>query len=48
MARVVEAVLEAEIARAGHINAAMTLDNVLEMDHLSRQRADEAMAAINR
>ena len=44
MARVVEAVLERFEARSGLIDAAMTLDNVRQTDHLARQWADDVMA----
>ncbi|MEX0284099.1 MAG: 1-deoxy-D-xylulose-5-phosphate reductoisomerase [Paracoccaceae bacterium] len=44
MSTVVEAVLEQMDARPGHIDAAMTLDNVLKTDHLARQCAMNVMA----
>ncbi|TDK47398.1 1-deoxy-D-xylulose-5-phosphate reductoisomerase [Antarcticimicrobium luteum] len=44
MACVVERVLDRFAAQGGHANAAMTLDNVLQTDHLARIWADEAMA----
>jgi 1-deoxy-D-xylulose-5-phosphate reductoisomerase len=44
MAGIVEAVLERAEAVPGLIDAAMTLDNVLETDHLARDYADDAMA----
>lgn len=43
IASVVEAVLSRVSANAGHIDAAITLDNVLQADHLARVRADEIM-----
>lgn len=43
IASVVEAVLSRVSANAGHIDAAITLDNVLQADHLARIRADEIM-----
>lgn len=39
MAGVVEDVLTALSARPGHMDAAMTLDNVAQVDHLARQEA---------
>jgi 1-deoxy-D-xylulose-5-phosphate reductoisomerase len=42
MAGVVEAVLEAMDADLGRENAAITLEDVLAMDHLARMRAGEA------
>lgn len=45
MAGVVEDVLTKLSGQSGHIDAAMTLDNVLEMDHLARV---EARSIINR
>ncbi len=47
MARVVEAVLDNMSSRDGLENATMTLDTVLEIDHLARIRADEAVLALN-
>lgn len=44
MAAVVETVLDRFAAQAGHLAAAMTLDNVLQTDHLARVWADQAMA----
>jgi 1-deoxy-D-xylulose-5-phosphate reductoisomerase len=44
MAAVVETVLDRFGADPGLIDAAMTLDNVLETDHLAREYADDAMA----
>ena len=44
MARIVERVLERMEAVPGLIDAAMTLDNVMQTDHLARIRANEAMA----
>ncbi len=46
MARVVEEVLTRFEADPGLIDAAMTLDNVAQIDHLARSWADEAMAQI--
>ncbi len=43
MATVVEAVLERFEARRGLLDSEMTLDNVMETDHLARTWADEAM-----
>jgi len=43
MAAVVEDVLTQLSSRAGHIDAHVTLDNVIEIDHLARQRARDAM-----
>ncbi|MCR9127509.1 MAG: 1-deoxy-D-xylulose-5-phosphate reductoisomerase [Rhodobacteraceae bacterium] len=43
MAEVVEEVLERLDARPGLIDAAMTLDNVMQTDHLARICADEVM-----
>jgi 1-deoxy-D-xylulose-5-phosphate reductoisomerase len=40
---VVEEVLSRVSANPGHIDAAITLDNVIELDHLARVRADEIM-----
>ncbi len=45
MAAVVEAVLDRLEAEPGLIDAAMTLDNVLQTDHLARMRADQVMAS---
>jgi 1-deoxy-D-xylulose-5-phosphate reductoisomerase len=44
MAEVVEEVLTRFEAHADHIDAAMTLDNVTQTDHLARMWADEVMA----
>ena len=44
MAAVVETVLDRFGSDPGLIDAAMTLDNVLETDHLARESADDAMA----
>ncbi|MFC6687459.1 1-deoxy-D-xylulose-5-phosphate reductoisomerase [Jhaorihella thermophila] len=44
MAEVVEEVLARMEARSGLIDAAMTLDNVLETDHLARAGADDVVA----
>jgi 1-deoxy-D-xylulose-5-phosphate reductoisomerase len=41
IAAVVEEVLSRVSAKPGHIDAAITLDNVLQVDHLARVRADE-------
>jgi 1-deoxy-D-xylulose-5-phosphate reductoisomerase len=43
IAVVVEEVLSRVSAHAGHIDAAITLDNVMQLDHLARVRADETM-----
>jgi 1-deoxy-D-xylulose-5-phosphate reductoisomerase len=43
IATVVEKVLSRISANPGHIDAAITLDNVIELDHLARVRADEIM-----
>ena len=43
MAVVVEQVLDRFEAQSGLIDAPMTLDNVLQTDHLAREWADEAM-----
>ncbi|TDE38409.1 1-deoxy-D-xylulose-5-phosphate reductoisomerase [Antarcticimicrobium sediminis] len=43
MAGVVESVLDRFAAQGSHVSAAMTLDNVLQTDHLARVWADEAM-----
>ena len=43
MSKVVAAVLEQMDAGAGHIDAAMTLENVLKTDHLARQYATTVM-----
>ena len=43
MAAVVERVLDRFDAQSGLIDAPMTLDNVLQTDHLARAWADEAM-----
>ncbi|MHA6262046.1 1-deoxy-D-xylulose-5-phosphate reductoisomerase [Arenibacterium sp. CAU 1754] len=44
MAQVVERVLDRFEAKTGLIDAAMTLDNVVETDHLTRTIADQVMA----
>lgn len=44
MAEVVEEVLHRLSAQSGLTNAEMTLDSVLEMDHLARNTADEIIA----
>ena len=44
MAVVVERVLDRFVTQGDHVNAAMTLDNVSETDHVARIWADEAMA----
>lgn len=44
MAAVVDRVLDRAEARSGHIEAALTLDNVHETDHLARIWTDEEMA----
>ena len=46
MARVVETVLERFSGRRGHIDAQMTLDNVVQVDHLARQEADRVVGQI--
>ncbi len=43
IAVVVEEVLSRVSAHPGHIDAAITLDNVIKLDHLARVRADEIM-----
>lgn len=43
MAEVVEEVLTRFEADPGRIDAAMTLDNVMQTDHLARERADQVM-----
>ena len=43
MAEVVEEVLDRIEADPGRIDAAMTLDNVMQTDHLARQTADQVM-----
>lgn len=43
IAAVVEEVLSRISAKPGHIDAEITLDNVLQVDHLARVRADEIM-----
>ena len=48
MAGVVEQALDAISAQAGLMNAQISLDNVLNVDHLARQEADVAIAARNR
>ncbi|MFP4275027.1 MAG: 1-deoxy-D-xylulose-5-phosphate reductoisomerase, partial [Paracoccaceae bacterium] len=45
MAEVVEEVLTRLSAQPGHIDARISLDNVLALDHLARRTADEVMAA---
>jgi 1-deoxy-D-xylulose-5-phosphate reductoisomerase len=45
MAAIVDRVLDTLSGEAGLINAPITLDNVLQMDHLARVRAAEAIAA---
>ena len=47
MAGVVEHALDAISAQSGLINATISLDNVLRVDHLARQEADAAIAARN-
>ncbi|WP_224824739.1 1-deoxy-D-xylulose-5-phosphate reductoisomerase [Cognatishimia sp. MH4019] len=47
MASVVEHALDAISAQSGLINATISLDNVLRVDHLARQEADAAIAARN-
>ena len=44
MAAVVEEVLTRLQGESGLIDAAMTLDNVMQTDHLARERADQVMA----
>jgi 1-deoxy-D-xylulose-5-phosphate reductoisomerase len=44
MAGVVEAVLDRLSAHPGHIDAEVSLDNVLAADHLARKTADEIMS----
>ena len=44
MAEVVGEVLDRLDARSGHIDAAFSLDNILQMDHLARSEADNVMA----
>ncbi len=44
MARIVEDVLTQMSGTSGHIDAAVTLDNVAQTDHLARIRAGEAIA----
>jgi 1-deoxy-D-xylulose-5-phosphate reductoisomerase len=46
IAPVVEEVLSRVSANRGHIDAAITLDNVIYIDHLARIRADEIMTEI--
>jgi 1-deoxy-D-xylulose-5-phosphate reductoisomerase len=46
MAEVVEEVLTRFSAQSGLTNAEMTLDSVLEMDHLARKCADEIIAGM--
>ncbi len=43
IAAVVEEVLSRVSAKPGHIDAAITLDNVMQVDHLARVRADEVI-----
>ncbi len=43
MAAIVETVLDRFVAQGSHVSTAMTLDNVLQTDHLARVWADEAM-----
>ena len=45
MAGIVEDVMTQMSSAAGHIDAAITLDNVAQCDHLARIRASEAIAA---
>jgi len=45
MARIVEDVLTHMSSTSGHIDAAVTLDNVAKTDHLARIRAGEAITA---
>jgi len=45
MADIVEDVMTQMSSAAGHIDAAITLDNVAQCDHLARIRASEAIAA---
>jgi hypothetical protein len=47
MARIVETVLDGMVNEAGLLSAAITLDNVGHVDHLARQRANEAMHALH-
>jgi 1-deoxy-D-xylulose-5-phosphate reductoisomerase len=47
MARVVEATLDRLSGESGLANAPESLDTVLAMDHLARQRAAEAVRALN-
>lgn len=44
MAQIVEAVLEQISAQRGHIDAEITLDNVMLVDHLARKTADELIS----
>ncbi|MCE8006467.1 1-deoxy-D-xylulose-5-phosphate reductoisomerase [Aestuariivita sp.] len=44
MAEIVEEVLTRFDAETGRIDAEMTLDNVMQTDHLARERADQVMA----
>ena len=44
MAGVVEEVLDRISARPGHIDATMTLDNVVQTDHLARQEARDVLS----
>ena len=48
MAGIVEDVLTQMSSTAGHIDAAITLDNVAQCDHLARIRASEAIAALRK
>ena len=46
MADVVAGVLDVMETEGGHIDAAMTLDNVLKTDHLARQHARQQARAL--
>ena len=46
MAQVVEQVLDKLQQQGGHINAAMTLDNLTQIDHLARIQSDKVMAEL--
>ncbi|SMX34946.1 1-deoxy-D-xylulose-5-phosphate reductoisomerase [Actibacterium lipolyticum] len=48
MADVVEATLDALSGDAGLTNASINLDNVLQIDHLARQRAEQAIRSQSR
>ena len=48
MAAIVEDVMTQMSSTAGHIDAAITLDNVAQCDHLARIRAGEAIAAMRK